>query len=171
MENNLYNLYKKIYNSELEKKIYIYDNFEKITSQLNINNFKKEAKGSHDPETIEDIEKLLESLEKHLIIDEDISFSELGVFLHPMSMSVKKITLRPLKIIGMVKILKKLSKKYSKAKKEKDNKKLKEIKKEFISCLNKIKEQIKEQKIIKKTSSNKSQSHACIEKNWYNQFK
>lgn len=69
-----------------------------------------------DPETDEQMCHLLGLLEKFISVDNDISYDNVSVFLHPLSRGVKKISLRPYRMIGLVKELERLSKQFGREK-------------------------------------------------------
>lgn len=130
----LYNLYKSIYELNREQKEYLHGSFSEVISAIvddrgkvvvarNVkeaklivakNNVFKEvvAGGLHDPETPEEMGKLIDLLEKFVGIDNNISNDNIGVFINPMSMGAKKITIRPCRIVGLMRKLDRLSRKY-----------------------------------------------------------
>jgi hypothetical protein len=152
----IYELCKKAYHLDAKKKKYLLKNFKKIREILNnedvlypeenrsglfeettIASLKKEARGTHDPETSEDMLKLLESLEKHVGIDNDISYDNISIFLNPLLKGSKKITLRPCKSVGLVNKIHNLSRSFhkNKGRKREQNK----IRKDFLENLKTIK--------------------------------
>jgi len=115
----LYNLYKKIYALSFENKKYLLNNFDDIVKTLNSDDLgikkealKKEAySGScHDPETPDEMLKLLDLLEKFVRMDSNISYDNLSVFLHPLMYSSRKNSIKPCKVVGLIRKLYSLSK-------------------------------------------------------------
>lgn len=112
-------------------------------------NFIKESK-LHDPETSDQLIKIIDLLEKFLKADEDISFNNICLFIYPMIIGSKKLTLRPYRIISLVNKLKNLAKTFEKGYRNNRitpelrgikiefNNNLKEIKKRLVSLDNEI---------------------------------
>ena len=130
----LYNLYKSVYLLDRSQKEYLNNSFDDIVASMKDDNGKmviasniKEAKiiaaknnvfkevlagGLHDPETPEEMGDLINLLEKFIGIDGNFSRDNIGVFINPMSIGAKKITLRPCKIVGLMRKLDRLSRKF-----------------------------------------------------------
>jgi len=93
-----------------------------------------------DPETIEQMLKLISQMEKHLKIDGDISYENVCVFLQPLINSSQKLVLRPYRLVGITRRMMSLSKKYSKAKEINFGKRtLDMLKKEFYKEISECK--------------------------------
>jgi len=146
----LYELYKKAYSLNYNQKNFLFERFDDILVLLGQNEqkeaekqgFVKEARGSHDPETVEDMKKLINLLEKFLSIDRNLSYDNISVFMQPMSSGAKKVTLRPCRIVGLMRKLDRLSRTFKRKNKSFGPKELMEIEKEFFSNLNRIKERL-----------------------------
>ncbi len=140
-----YDLYKKAFVLNTEQKEYLVNSLDNIISVfkeeevlgLKKEAIKKEASGSHDPETIEDMKKLLNLFEKYLSFDQNLSYSNVSIFLHPLSSGSKKVSLRPCKIVGLMRKLDQLSRMILREDIDKNM-----VKKEFFSNLNKIKKRL-----------------------------
>lgn len=65
-----------------------------------------------DPETEEHMEKLIGLMEKFVGLDNDISYDNICIFLHPLSRGARKYILRPYQMIGLTKELERLSRKF-----------------------------------------------------------
>jgi hypothetical protein len=160
----LYNLYKNIYELNRNKKEYLLNNFDNIVESMknegddkivvasNIVEAKKVlsknevfkevlASGVHDPETPKEMKKLVDLLEKYIRIDDNICHENISVFLSPMSMSSKKINIRPCRLVGLMRRLDRLSRRYNKEKKS-GNSSLWKIKEEFKKTVSEIKERL-----------------------------
>lgn len=159
----LYDIYKLIYQASREKKEHIYNHFDEILSVIQlegnikesayVNNIKEArilnskenvfreitARGLHDPETEEEMKKLVSLLEKFLGIDGDISLDNIGVFMKPMGFGARKITLRPCRLVGLVRHLEKLARRF---KNSEDPDEKTEIKKEFNKILVEVKDRL-----------------------------
>lgn len=66
----------------------------------------------YDPETPAQMLKLLEQMEKYIVLDGNLSYENLCIFLQPLVHGAKKIILRPYRIVGFAKVLEKLSREY-----------------------------------------------------------
>lgn len=75
----------------------------------------KEAK-NYDPETVDEMLKLVGLLEKFISIDDDISYDNICIFMRPLSGSSKKLVLRPNKLVGLSRKMESLSRQYQKNK-------------------------------------------------------
>jgi len=96
-----------------------------------------------DPETIEQMSKLISLMEKHLRIDGDISYENVCVFLQPLINGSQKLVLRPYRLVGITKRMMTISKKYSKAKEIDFGKKtLDMLKKEFNKGISECKQHL-----------------------------
>lgn len=160
----LYSLYKNIYHLDRNEKELLHDSFDGIVSIVSQDDsflktaakIKKEAKnvisknnifkqvvarGLHDPETPAEMINLIGLMEKFMGIDNDLSHSNLTVFMSPMSFGARKINLRPCKIVGLMRKLDRLSRKY-KREKGIEGSDLQEIKQNFNKNLQEIKQRL-----------------------------
>jgi len=158
----LYNLYKKVFKLNRSAQEYLHDSFDSIVSAIKSQEGEKivtaknqrEAEriiskniifkevlagGLHDPETPEEMSRLIDLMEKFIGIDNNVSHDNIGIFIAPMSMGARKITLRPCKIVGLMRILDRLSRKY----KMSDGNDLILTKSDFDKSLSEIKERLK----------------------------
>jgi len=134
----LYNLYKSIYSLSRKNKEFLHHSFNDIVASIQreenkerivVARTKKEAKiidaknnvfkqvvagGLHDPETPEEMCKLIDLLEKFVEIDNNISHDNISIFINPMSMGSKKVMIRPCRIVGLMRKLDRLSRRYKK---------------------------------------------------------
>lgn len=139
-----FELMKFIYSLDRTSKINIIRGWEellkKASSENTIEEFKKEAK-LHDPETADHIISIMDLLEKFLKVDDDISFGNICLFIQPMMMGSKKITLRPYRVIGLINRLHNLAKQFEKeyAKHQKVTPELRKIRLDFKKNLKEIK--------------------------------
>jgi len=128
----LYSLYKKAFRLSREQKEFLFENlaslkegFSEQDRKLNAESRRTVlrtvvARGLHDPETPEEMFGLVCLLEKFVGIDNDISHDNISLFLKPMSSGSQKITIRPCKVVGLIKKLDRLSRKYKQEKKNND---------------------------------------------------
>jgi len=149
----LYNLYKKAFSLDAKNKKFLLKNFKKIKDifseedvlypeenrsglfeEMTVASLKKEARGIHDPETMEDMLKLVESLEKHIKIDNDISYENISVFINPLLKGSKKIMIRPCRAVGLINKIHNLSRKFNKKNEDKNK-----IRKDFFGNIKTIK--------------------------------
>jgi hypothetical protein len=66
----------------------------------------------YDPETPENMLKVVDLIEKFLKSDNDISHDSMSIFLYPLSRGAKRIGLRPFKLVGLTNDLWGLCRKY-----------------------------------------------------------
>ena len=114
-----------------------------IEKKANIYTMVKEAAGSHDPETVKDLERIISHLEKFIGVEDNVSIDNLELFIRPLSIGSKRIVLRPYKLVGMVKRLDSLAKEYKRELPEKNHNVLREIRRDFILTLKNIKTKLK----------------------------
>ena len=97
----------------------------------------------HDPETSEQLVKLIELMEKYLGIEDDISYDNISVFIHPLLNGARKLIVKQYKIMGITRRLHTLSKKYRKYKSSGASKReLDRMKKEFRNLLLNLKKKL-----------------------------
>jgi hypothetical protein len=146
--NELYELYKKARSLSTEEKFYLLDNFLEIVNILEdqereanfYDTFQKYASGSHDPETVPDLQNLIESILRFIKNDGDLSYSAMSVFLHPLCSGAKRVCFRPFKLVGLTKHLANLSKEFEKNQKNLRN--IGKIRRNFNSTLIEIKRRL-----------------------------
>jgi hypothetical protein len=97
----------------------------------------------HDPETVEEILKLISLMEKFILVDGDLTYDNLCVFIHPLARGSRRIILRPYKIVGLIKIIEKLSRKFKELKETPRTKTLlNRVEKDFQKYLQEIKKRL-----------------------------
>lgn len=148
----LYELYKNIFKLARKDREYLYSNFDDIVSSFEAEEDEKvEAKnhvfktvcasGLHDPETPNEMCKLIELLEKFVKIDENYNHENVSIFINPMYSGAKKVLIRPCKIVGLMRKLDRLSRRLKRQGLEEEE--IKEIKKSFHGHLCEIKNRLK----------------------------
>lgn len=115
MENNTYEIMKNIYTLPREYKENLFDNWENIIDTLSCLNTKESLKKNaslYDPETPEDIIKLIEVLEKLINIDDDICYCNISIFIHALLRASRKLHIRPYRLVSLIKKIQKLAKEF-----------------------------------------------------------
>lgn len=150
INNSTYDAMKIVFSMPREYKEFLFNNWDpvirEINSELNsmekTSGLKKQAK-NHNPETSEEMNNLLELMEKFVSIDDNISYNNISVFINPMSLGSKKITIRPFRIVGLIRKLGRLSRKYEKIlETDPKSKELKDIKSDFFSIIERIRDKL-----------------------------
>jgi len=141
-----FNLMKIVYNLDRESKISLFSEWDNIIKKSTSEDYIGLIKESklHDPETSEHLVSIIDLLDKFLKVDDDISFKNVCLFIHPMMSGSKKITLRPYRIISLINRLYNLSKRFEKeyGSLKKITPELRELKEEFKENTRKIKERL-----------------------------
>lgn len=71
------------------------------------------SKKLYDPETKEQMLRVIELLEKFIDIDEDISYDNLALFIHPLTRGSTRVMLRPYRVVGLARKLEFLAKHFA----------------------------------------------------------
>lgn len=95
---------------------------------------------AHDPETKEQILKLMDLMDEFLSNKNDISYDHICVFLNPLIIGSKKVLIRPYRVVGLARKLEFICKKYQRFLKVKHNKRIiNYLNKEFKATVDEIK--------------------------------
>ena len=70
----------------------------------------------YDPETPEQMLKIIDLIDKFINLDEDISYDNMCIFLFPLSRGAQRVALRPMRLIGLTKALWSLCRKHDRIK-------------------------------------------------------
>lgn len=71
----------------------------------------------YDPDTADQLLKIVDLIEKFFKIDKDMSYDNMCIFLSPLSRGAKRSPLRPLKLVGLTRDLFRLCRKHDRLKK------------------------------------------------------
>lgn len=108
-----------------------------------------------DPETSEQMIKLVNLMEKFISLDHDVSYKNLCLFVNPLSYGSKKILIRPHKVVGLIRKLENITRCFERAlKSENKEREVQEVRQRFFDCLREIKQRLSNTKINKKKSQN-----------------
>jgi len=67
----------------------------------NMNSSLEKIAKVYDPETPEQMLKVIDLIERFLKIDNDLSCESMGIFLYPLSRGAKRLSLRPFRVVGL----------------------------------------------------------------------
>jgi len=108
-----------------------------------------------DPETSEQMIKLVNLMEKFISLDHDVSYKNLCLFVNPLSYGSKKILIRPHKVVGLIRKLENITRGFERAlKSENKERETQEVRQRFFNCLNEIKQRLSTSRVNKKKSQN-----------------
>jgi len=148
MDNNTYEVMKNIYTLPRKYKENLFDNWEDIIntmSSLETKDSLRKSASTHDPETPEDIIKLIEVIEKLTNIDDDICYCNISIFIQTLLRASRKYHIRPYRVVSIIEQIQRLAKEfesgYQKSKSMTPELRLK--RKEFGSNIKEVKKRLR----------------------------